>query len=207
MLFLGPVQYTTHHHHFHHFQPIINKFNTSSLNLSRRCGSSLLGSVRPGQVHAPAHHPYTSCCTSSIAHPYIAHTSSCTSCSSSSLQLGQFLLQRCHLCGLYPRWTPRDHVGDVLAAMCKGQGIVGLVDVVIGRRRVHEHQRLRIAPNRVRHQHRQRVVAVRHVCLVRRQRRDDVAQCRERLVDRLRFFQLFARRSRLVHSFRSGQIH
>ena len=59
----------------------------------------------------------------------------------------------------------------------------GLLAVVVCGRDVDEHERLGVAAERVLHQHRQLVVAVRDEALLAAQRRDDVTQRRQRLVD------------------------
>ena len=63
------------------------------------------------------------------------------------------------------------------------EGDDGLVAVVVGGGDVDEHERLGVAAERVLHEHGQLVVAVGDELLLAAQRRDHVAQRRQRLVD------------------------
>ena len=76
---------------------------------------------------------------------------------------------------------------DVVRTSCSHEGDDRLVHVVVGRRYVDKHQRLRVPPERVLHQHCQLVVAVRDEVLFAGERGDHVSERRQRLVDRHRF--------------------
>ena len=79
-------------------------------------------------------------------------------------------------------------VTDVLGAVRVSQRARRLVVVVVGRRQTGDHQRLGVAAERVLQETGQLGVAVRDVGRPAvDQRRDDVAQCRQRHVDLGRF--------------------
>mmetsp|Transcript_84363 Transcript_84363/g.239284 ORF Transcript_84363/g.239284 Transcript_84363/m.239284 type:complete len:600 (+) Transcript_84363:3-1802(+) len=95
---------------------------------------------------------------------------------------------------------------DILGADGEVQGAQRLGDIALRGRALHDHQRLRVAAERVLQHHRELRVPVGHVLGLGRQGGDHAAQRGQALVDVLGLLDALARHARLAHVFGAGQV-